>query len=238
MNTHFHQRSLDFFREEVVAKDSRDLDTCAKRLGIDFPASFREWYALRQLTQLLECGGGDHLYKPSSYELRESKGAPVVVFMGENQTVYRWGVSLDGSTDPPVVVKLYDAPPTRWLHCTDTFSTFIYTVVFDTQHLVAPGSDYGRTWIGEQFPQLSADDLAFLLREFQEEPSTYGLPAPLTCRCSGGWNQRIVINNYDEPNELHSEGFQQSDWVVVADCEQGFADLKSRPKPRWQFPDN
>jgi hypothetical protein len=90
--------------------------------------------------------------------------------------------------------------------------------------------------VGETFKPLTEQDLAFLRQSFTEEPATFGLPAPITYRFSGGWAKRITISNYNGYTPLRDEPLQQSDWEVSAATEADFAELCRKLAPRWRLP--
>jgi len=69
---------------------------------------------------------------------RDSAPKSYLPTMTENQGVCRWAIELDGSDDPPVVVEVDSTSGVSWQHCADTFSTFVYTQVWDWQRLKGP----------------------------------------------------------------------------------------------------
>jgi len=234
------------------------LDAWGANHGIVVPPSFSEFYAFRELTDILQRDGGDRLYAVSDYQVSNREGYAVLVFMEENQAVYQWGVTLNGQPNPLVMVKVRDDPSTKWLPCAESFSTFIYTIVFDNQHCISQSQTYGKTWIAEQFQPLGNEDIEFLKSRFDEEPKTFGLPTPVTNRFSSGWAKRIMVYNHSRDDrefrnsaaraktveeieklaESRISGkYFQSCWVLSAASEEDLEDLKRLLQPRWKFPD-
>ena len=53
----------------------------------------------------------------------------LVPFLGENQGYCGWVFKLDGSDNPPVIIRIGDDP--QWHDCCNHFSTFVYCQVWD-----------------------------------------------------------------------------------------------------------
>ena len=234
MNTSFHQRSLGLLRGGAVPRYTTELDACVQRLNALFPEALWEAYAI----------GGHYLQDPRWFEIAEGSSGRFLVFLNEEQGVFYWGVVLDGSPDPPVFTRLRNVPQAEWIFSCEKLSTFIYTVLFDSQHWdhhcsINDGREaFGKVIVSEIFDPLTPDDLSFLRGSFREEPRTFGLPAPVTYRFSDGWEKRITIDNYDGPCSLNGDRWHhQSDWAVSAAGEADFVALKRKLHPLWPLPD-
>jgi hypothetical protein len=97
-----------------------ELDAAEARLGTQLPAALREWYGLAGRRTDIH-SRQDTLYSPSQLYL----DSDVLVFMVENQSVVRWGISAAalGNDDPPVLVESVDKSDV-WLRESPTISEF------------------------------------------------------------------------------------------------------------------
>jgi hypothetical protein len=157
----------------------------AEQLRITFPASVREWYSLEGAVQFL------YLYSNDDSPLKiEELGEPfddwygggpknflsekLLLFMQENQGVCNWAIRLDDGPDPPVVVEVSTAPNPEWLPCADSFSTFVWSQIWDrSQHEVD---------VSAQEIELLEVDLRFLRSNFHQLHTTYGWPGSVNYR--------------------------------------------------------
>lgn len=179
-----------------------------EQLGIKFPDSVREWYSLDGAVNLLE------LYSNNDSPVEIDKlgdlfedwygGGPkdflserILLFMHENQGVCNWAISLDGSSDPPVIVEVDTAPNAKWLPCADKFSTFIWCQIWDhSQHSVG---------VSAQEIELTKVDLDFLKSNFRQHRTTNSWPGNANYRFEST-DARILI----------WEGEDQADWFLSA----------------------
>jgi len=199
---------------EHAKRELNDFDR--KHLGrVKVPASVREWYETPGAVEILREYSNED--KPLSVpELRlsrwiraEDPSIPldVLEFLWENQGVCVWAVALTGEDDPPVVVRWNEEGDLRARRCADTFSTFVFTRLWDFQPWV-------EEWVRFQAQEkpVSEIDLGYLRSMFREGPTTY------TAACFSGITHRfeapegrIVVGNYG------SEGTTESaDWYVYA----------------------
>lgn len=129
----------------------------------------------------------------------------------ENQSVCRWAVHLDGSSDPPVVVDYEFADPEdTWIPCTDHFSDYVYCCVWDYSMVLRKGTPL----IQAQNATLSPAALDFLSREFARVLHSEGWPADRQYRFQRP-GQRILIWSGD----------RQADWWLAAEDSNSLAAL-------------
>jgi hypothetical protein len=207
----YHQKAYDLLTQEPVIS-SRALELLARieqQCGIVLPQSVREWYSFEGAVQILATHSNrdhptplDRLGKIEQIrhnaDSRDSATGSHLLIMTENQGVCRWAIELDGSDDPPVVVKMDSASEVPWQPCADTFSTFVYTQVWDWQRLGGP-------ILCAQDRPLTQDVLCVLRQRFAEGPTTYGWPGSESHRF-GHYGQRILIWSSEE----------QADWFLSA----------------------
>ena len=140
----------------------------------------------------------------------------VLEFLWENQGVCVWAVALTGEDDPPVVVR-WNEEDLRVRRCADTFSTFVFSRLWDFQPLV-------EEWVRFQAQEkpISDIDLGYLRSMFREGPTTY------TSACFSGITHRfeapegrIVVGNYGSEGTIES-----ADWYVYAKSLDDFRKLE------------
>jgi len=136
---------------------------------------------------------------------------PVFEFLVENQAVCVWGIQLNGTDDPPVLV-VENESGASWLHCSDRFSTFVYTRIWDFQPWV-------EKWLmlEAQDEPLSPADLASLKNRFHERPSTYAMmshPNVTSYRFDSSHGRIVIHTGTDSPSE--SRLYEQADWFLHA----------------------
>jgi len=156
-----------------------------QQLGITFPESVREWYSLAGAVQVLERYSNDddafpveELGKPFDDWYgggpKDFLSENLLLFMHENQGVCNWAIKLDGGPDPAVVVEVDTAPDADWLPCTDRFSVFVWSQIWDhSQRAVG---------VSAQEIELSEQDFRFLTRNCQQLHTTYGWPGSVNYR--------------------------------------------------------
>src|SRR5258708_5336050 len=139
---HFHQATMDLLGQVPAFSDASLalLERQEQRCGLSFPAAVREWYALEGAVALLNRYSnqdpavslerlGEELAEARPATGERSESNPVIVVQRENQSVCRWGVLLDGSEDPPVLVEADTAGGEgeaggAWPRSTEHLSTF------------------------------------------------------------------------------------------------------------------
>ena len=146
----YHAATLALIDEELAfsAAAQKTLDQLERLHGITLPASVREWYSLDNAVailakysnrdapvQLTDLGGMQSYHDlqvriSGEFDIVATGYLPVLV---ENQAVCTWALDLTTEAeDPPVVLADYNVTPTTmWIPCTDTFSRFVYTRVWD-----------------------------------------------------------------------------------------------------------
>src|SRR5262245_37344758 len=166
------------FSADVVERREQDL-------GITFPESVREWYSLAGAAELLERYSNDddacaveELGKPFDDWYgggpKDFLADNLLLFMHENQGVCNWAIKLGSGPDPAVVVEVDTAPDAEWLPCTDRFSIFVWSQIWDhSQRAVG---------VSAQEIELSEQDFRFLRANFQELHTTYGWPGSVNYR--------------------------------------------------------
>jgi hypothetical protein len=136
---------------------------------------------------------GKSLARWTAYEpIREG----ILPFMVENQGVCVWAISLHAPDDPPVLIDVDSGCPPRWQRCADRFSDWLNCQVWDHQLLEG-------CWFGAQAPELSADAIAVLNRDFDARVQTHAWPGRTNYRYSNPCCEILLWN---------STG--QSDWWI------------------------
>ena len=191
MTTRFHQAT-----EALLAADGRPLGGVrvpVPDVGWAVPAAVAEWYSLPDAVGLLRAlSNCDHpLPLARCREVADDdheEGAPLRVFMHENQHVCEWAVLLDGSDDPPVRVNVDDR---GWVACAGHFSTFVHAAAFD----------YPTGWleVWSQTAPLPDRVRRHLDAMFQPGPTTYGWPGATNRRYFGP-GVRLTIWETDHPD--------------------------------------
>ena len=150
----YHHRTF----ERLLRRPALNLNPAAiDRLPL-LPASVAEWFALPEsLDPSGPFSSGDWVVHPDDFDAQiitirpgrrdcfarglpkghQIDGAPAKVFLVENQGVCWWAFT-DTGDDPPVYVT-YRPPPENWRRCSDSFSTFVYTRIFDHIHFFEEG---------------------------------------------------------------------------------------------------
>ncbi len=196
----YHAKALDLLGKPVHVGDATELNAAERLLGIEFPASVREWYTtVDGRAVLAKYSNNDHALVPAEFRLETVDGKRLVVFLIENQGVCWWGFDLDGGDNPAVYVNL-DPPPDDLFVYSTSFSEFTFVRVFDHEGYWAPD----RMSL-ETYRSLEAGDLATLRARFSEESGSSGWPGNQVYRFRSR-HGRITIWQSDE----------QSDWTLSA----------------------
>lgn len=165
------------------------------------PASVREWYSYDGALPILALHSNDDPPIPvEEFSCTESAAGQLIPIRWENQGVCTWALLLDGSNDPPVVVDV-DSNGRLWQPFAETFSTYVYTSVWD-YHVVLRQP----ALVQAQNAPLSLRVLQTLQDLFDELPRTFSWPGSIQHRFAGG-RQGILI---------WATANQQADWFVGA----------------------
>jgi len=227
----FHQQSLARLGVEHVVDEAamRALNARAGALDITLPASFVEWYGMRDGLQLLRLNsnaddpiGIERLGEPFEWRwdrkidwLQEG----LLLFMFENQAVCVWALRLDAGDDPPVVVAR--DPDLEWRPCAERFSTFVSCQVWD--HTEIWDQAGARILLQAQAVPLKDADLAFLREHLGEAPTTHGWPGDNQYRFERG-DHRVLV----------WDGEDQADWWITATNEASLSEVAAK---LWQCSD-
>jgi len=170
----------------------------------DLPASVAEWFSLVNSVKLLEeYSNQDRPIPPSEFKTYKHGNKEFVVFMYENQGVVWWAYEKCKNDDPPVYIN-FDPPPDNWLPETETFSTFVYTWLFDHFHWFDDN-----LFIMEIGKLLDDSALKFLQKEFIQEPTSFDWDNLIKYRFSHN-DQKITVMNE----------VSQSDWTFTANTKE------------------
>lgn len=206
----YHQRSFDLIRcSPKTASESVDALTLVEnRIGRPLPPSVREWYSIEGACDLLlKYSNGDPPVAIATIGSRGLISEELLVFRHENQGVCSWAVWLNGDDDPPVVVS-DDLDFRSYKFCTDTFSDYIYSCVWDYGWLFVP------PLIQAQNVPLSAAALEMLNRDFTRGLKTNGWPGDTQHRFFSKDHRILIWASKD-----------QADWWLTADTGDSLADL-------------
>lgn len=210
MPSRFHEETPNALHVSYAPDTTalKALDARASKLGVQFPASFVEWYGMRGGIALLrQHSNCDEPVDIAKLDVSsDSVGGRIVKFMDENQGVCGWGIPLDAGDDPPVLVAV--APEFEWRPHADTFSTFIACQVWDYEEAAE------RVLLGAQASPLAPLDLDLLRRTFHEKPATHGWPGKHT----------FGFERDDARVRIWDEG-GQADWWISARSEASVAFL-------------
>ena len=136
----------------------------------DLPASVAEWYSLTNAVEWLQrFSNQDAPLHPSDFHISRDGDQELVVFMHENQGVLWWAFEKSDADDPLIYINL-DPPPDHWVRDTETFSTFVYTWLFDHIHWFEDG-----LFLIKSGDPLENQVLEMLRNDFVHEPSSIGL---------------------------------------------------------------
>ena len=230
----FHQATMDLLGWDSSYSDTSLalLERQEQRCGFSFPAAVREWYALEGAVALLNRYSnqdaetpleqlGEEQVETGAFASEHAQSYPVVIVQHENQGVCRWGVLLDGSEDPPVLVEPYSGfgrveTGAAWRLYSERFSSFVYTRIWDWS---SPFGDESACHLEAWDQPLSAIGLAYLQQRFMEAPRTYGWPALTTYRFAVN-DMRLLIWDRDEPvgdtHTSHQNRPQHANWMLWA----------------------
>lgn len=225
MSTAYHQQTLDLLGQPFVPGHSHALADWANAHHVVVPASVREWYGLPNGQQILSRhSNGDHVYDPAMFQLHCEQTVPIIEFMLETQSCCRWGLWVDRSDDPPVVIQDL-TQPSAWELCAERFTIFTYTQVFDWQYLLA---EVAETRNEDQWSTLADPPgpaaLAYLHEHYTPKPSTWTYPGMTVQRFSAS-EQRIIISTF---------GTKAADWALLGATETARWQLRHTMQHVWE----
>lgn len=200
----FHQRTLDYLnllpvQNEETADSLRALELY---VGVNLPPSVHEWFSYPNAAKLIRFND-DHVLDVDQFELKSNPlfnhhpkwqqgvikpsqmmfitspdktliDENLLVVIVENQGVYEWAVDLNGSDDPPVLMK-QNEPNQAWKPCSPTFSDFVFARAWDTRVMFNELSLWGSTG------KLTADDLTTIENWYDVLPVHCNLPQYERC---------------------------------------------------------
>lgn len=209
----FHEEALRqlSLAYEADADALSALERRAAELGVRFPASFVEWYGMRDGIALLQQHSNTdwpvEIAKlgtarwPFETSVPGSAHGPMLQFMVENQQVCTWGIPLDAGDDPPVLVAV--DPDFKWRDLAPSFSTFIACQIWDHD-----GGPNGGLLLA-QACELAPGDLELLRRSCRERPTTHGWPT-----------RNVFRFERDDAHILIWDAERQADWWISAHSEE------------------
>lgn len=217
MPSRFHEETLSELQlvYEPDAAALELLDNRASQLGVRFPASFVEWYGMREGITLLrqhsnqdrpvdiaELGSSE---RPLLNEnARPSPPTQMMPFMVENQGCCTWAIPLDAGDDPPVLVDVEKEG--RWRPYAATFSTFVACQIWDYPTT--------RIRLQAQAIPLAPFDLEVLRRNLCERAMTYSWPTTQSFRFEREGARVLIF-----------AGDNQADWWLTGRSEETLAAL-------------
>ena len=178
-----------------------ELEAAERRLGMMLPLSVREWYSYEgALAILAKHSNHDPPIPVQKFALTQSNTGLLIPIRWENQGVCTWAILPEGAEDPPVLVDV-DSGGERWYPLAETFSTYVYTCVWDYHVVLARPA-----LVQAQNAPLSQRAIEALRGILEERPRTYGWPGSGQYRFDGG----------DCGVLIWTTGDQTSDWFVGA----------------------
>jgi hypothetical protein len=224
----FHRRALELFGQSEMGIDverGTDIAQAAVAAGISLPAAVAEWFCVAEASPLWrafarhdECLFRRRTGEPAAWwfghAVRDTRTAgwwdvpavchdvrgwiaePILPLMGECCGSWWWGVTLDGTADPRAVIT-HDEGET-WEVCGTSFSTFVYSVLFDAA-FDDPHGHVREIWLPDT--QLYGPGRQKLREQFRVEPTTrvpYPHGSDLTERFSRD-GQRVSVCNQTSP---------------------------------------
>lgn len=175
-----------------------EIHECETRLGAQLPASVREWYSNENAIEILaRHSNADPAIYVKDFKVEQSDSKVLLPFKVENQSVCAWCIQLDGSDDPPVLVKVDDDD---WKLQARSFSEHVYSCVWDWAVAYSNPAE-----VLANRDTLRKNDIDLLRHHFSEEVQTYGWPGNTTYRFRG---ERSAILIWDSD--------RQADWYIGA----------------------
>jgi hypothetical protein len=203
-------------RTSAAAVD--EVERAEHRLGLQLPASFREWYCYDQAIDILRrYSNQDWPISATKFEAINWHGTLLLPFKHENQGVCTWAIVLDGSENPPVLVN-FDSNGARWHLQATSFPAHIQACVWDYVFVLDRPA-----LVEAQNQELTIGALTALRQHFRERPSSLGWPGNTQYRFEGECNAILIWS---------AEG--KADWFVGAHDERS---LESALRAAWDLDD-
>ena len=175
----------------------------------NLPASVAEWYSLVNGVELLkEYSNTDFPLLPTEFKTYVYEGKEFIVFMYDNAGILWYSFENNGNEDPPIWAN-FDSPPDNWLRDSESFSTFIYTWLFDNLHYVKKD-----LIIRKKREPVQKGILETLFKEFVRQPVSHVGEGPTVYRFSSK-DQRVSIFNYSTSSHWNFTADSQASLVEV-----------------------
>lgn len=225
----YHQETFKLLQQEPIFSTARRhfLEKRQKKCNCELSESVIEWYSLVDaeytLTEYSNTNRGiglDYLgiSDKSSRNVCDYAVTKKLLIAIECQAQCVWAVDLNGSDDPPVVVKEYGK--SEWKPYADKFSTYVYTQVWDWRWLKVDWA------LGEDCVGFDAEVLQFLQENFTEGSRTFSFPGSVIYRFYDGSKQLSIVVGEQGGEEI-------ADFTLYAGSEE---DLLSLVKTLWAIP--
>lgn len=169
----YHERSLEMLGLNGTLKKQPvpELIEWAKANNITLPAAYLEWAQLGGKKILEKYSNNDWFHFGESDIVTTPEGIKGLEFHQENQGNFTMIVALEQGDDPPVLFAWIEQPP--WIVCTEKFSDFVFSQIFDWQHKLKFDPDSDEAWIGYTGNiDLKTSKCLSILRERFEELTT------------------------------------------------------------------
>jgi hypothetical protein len=182
----------------LSATAEHHLRLAEERIGNPLPAAFRRFMALEGAGEFLGRFRNDdhpiglaelglalprwHGYDPLSEQ--------ILPFMRENQDVCVWGIWLNGSDDPPIVVDVDSGSPPKWELCADSFTNWLACQFWDWGHPEWSFAANGRP--------LDQEVLSSMRQHFDEGLQTWAWPGKVNYRFINGRSKLLVWSGEDQ----------------------------------------
>lgn len=224
-----HERALELLGRPlpVSADATRTLDRLEREHGFNYPAAMRAWYELSHAAELLAVAGHHaHLALPDLWPGVDDKwcdgvcrddGVVWLVFGG--QSTWRWGVRLDGSDDPEVVVQFEDDPATE--RVVERFSDFVVARLFDIR--------LWKWWYELRGDPMEEADYAVLSRLARRHPTSRRPDpelAPVVHHRFAFPSGRLTVTPLERDTFWELTAPEKEDVVALADELKGAAGLR------------
>ena len=155
----YHQATFDFLGERPVfsQKQHDALKALERYLNVQLPESFLEWFSLEnaesyialiddvlpvsrfrvnvlpgEQQSIIEPDSMRHWRNRDKYHLDKN----LLVFIEEHQRAFEWAIDLHGRADPRVWRDWFGRGQ-RWVPCSETFSQFVFSRVWDYEAMLS-----------------------------------------------------------------------------------------------------
>lgn len=222
-----HQRTFDFFVLLGETLDTLPVESMPQPPSM-LPTAVTQWYQVQESSSLwkwytasdysavrLDVELSEWYLPDVCFDMRGWIKGPILPVVYETQGCCWWGVLLDGSDDPSVVVAESDRGE-RWDYFAGSFSDFVFARVFDF-------AKYAKAEVQrnvEVDEEVNVEQLRELQKEFHVGPTTRVQDRCFTYRFSKEGQYFFVIN-YERDNR--SLGY--SCWYLWAKDNEHFQEL-------------